>query len=74
MLVDPGEIDDPRVQGIDESTTIGIVHSDDRFSVIAQIQRLASGLGMNAHDRLLDRGHRFLLRLGHRLLAMMAIA
>src|SRR5262249_39081345 len=74
MLVAARQPDDALVEPLDEPPTLVIAHADDALGMIAEEEALASGLGMRAHDRMIDRRHRRTLHLGHRVLAVPAVA
>src|SRR6516165_10692292 len=70
VLVAARQTDDALVERLDEFPPLVIAHADDALGMIAEEDALASGLGVRAHDRMIDRRHGGALRLGHRVLAV----
>src|SRR5215471_15310525 len=65
VLVAARQTDYALVKRLDEFPPLVIAHADDALGMIAEEDALASGLGVRAHDRMIDRRHGGALRFGH---------
>ena len=65
---------DHLVQLFDQGPAFRVIHAFDRLGMIAEKDRLTSGLRMRAHDRMRDRRHLGLLFRCQRILAVAARA
>ena len=74
VMIDARQADDALVERIDEGAAFVVIHAEDGFGVVAQKDAFAPGFGMGAHNGMVDGRSRRPLRVGHRRLAVAAVA